>query len=229
MEALLDIPLDLDEAALMAAAHVPPDSEDAQDFRQLVETARQVGRPKAVYRECRVEVAGPETVRLEGVPFTSRALRVQLEAAERVFAFIATCGREMETAAPPAGDFLAGFWWDTIQAALLGCAGRYLAEHLSGRYGLAHTATLSPGAGDAAVWPIRQQRELFRLLGEGSARIGVALADSFLMLPRKSVSGVHFPSGADCAACRLCHRVDCPSRRAPFDPALWEASAGPAG
>ena len=81
---------------------------------------------------------------------------------------------------------------------------------------------MSPGSGDAVIWPIEQQRNLFALLGDGSQQIGVQLTDSCLMIPNKSVSGIRYPTEIDFHTCQVCHREDCPGRIAPFDEEQWK-------
>ncbi|UCD52596.1 MAG: hypothetical protein JSW27_08155 [Phycisphaerales bacterium] len=222
MEALTNIPFELEDAAILKTVHVAANSPDGQEGRALIAKARHIGRPKALYREVFIEAKGDETVTIEGVTFTSRMLRANLDKVERVFPFIATCGCEMDTATLPAGDFLAEFWWDAIKAVLLQCATKRLDAHLKQRFALEKTASMSPGSGDATVWPIEQQRELFRLLGEVQAQIGVELTDSFLMKPNKTISGLVFPTAVDFRSCQVCRREACPARSAAFDPNLWE-------
>ncbi|MBE0616995.1 MAG: hypothetical protein IH608_03570 [Proteobacteria bacterium] len=53
--------------------------------------------------------------------------------------------------------------------------------------------------------------------------MGVRLTDSFLMIPRKSLSGLIFPSERPFVSCRLCDRRDCPGRQVPYDPATAAA------
>ena len=69
-----------------------------------------------------------------------------------------------------------------------------------------------------------KQVELFSLLGDAPADIGVTLTDSYLMVPNKTISGIRFPTSVDFRSCQVCHREDCPSRSAPFDQALWDAA-----
>ncbi len=223
MEALMQIPFTLDAAALMKRVHVEPDSDDARAFEALLEMARGAGRPKALYRECFIEAKGDATVTVAGVTFTSRALRMNLDKVERVFAFVITCGREMDAVPLPAGEFLAEFWWDAIKLELLNAARAHLSEHLDRRFRLGKTSAMSPGSGDVDTWPIEQQRELFSLLGDVRAQIGVELTDSFLMVPNKTVSGLRFPAEKDFRTCQVCRREVCPNRAAPFDRALWES------
>ena len=71
----------------------------------------------------------------------------------------------------------------------------------------------SPGYCD---WDITQQKELFR--GFDSKSIGVDLTDTYLMVPRKSISGI-IGMGKSCntfSACRFCSRKNCPHRREEF-------------
>lgn len=223
MEAIVDIPFTLDTESLMKRVHIEPGSDDEKDFLALAETAQKVGKPKALYTEAFIDAKSTDAVTVANTTFTSRVLRRNLDEVERVFPFIATCGKEAAEIELPPGDFLIEFWLDTIKASLLGFAGAHLSELLDRKYGLGKTSTMSPGSGDETVWPIEQQRELFSLFGDVEQLIGVRLTDSYLMMPNKSVSGIRFLTEVDFKACQLCHRDRCSSRRAPFDQELWES------
>jgi hypothetical protein len=223
MEVLKDISFELDATALMEKAHVEPGGDDAAEFRQLMEAARAVARPKALFMECFIEAKGDTTVTVNGITFTSAVLRRNLDKVERVFPYIATCGCELDRVPLPTGDYLKEFWLDTIKMAVLGAARDHLNQHLARRFALTKASNMNPGSGDATVWPIEQQKELFALLGDVKNAIGVELTDSFLMTPKKTVSGIRFPTEVDFRSCQLCHRADCPSRAAPLDPALVDS------
>jgi cobalamin-dependent methionine synthase-like protein len=222
LEALIHIPFELDEASILKTVHVEATSPDGQSVRELIDKARDVGRPKALYKEAFIEAKGAETVTIDGVTFTSRMLCANLDKVERVFPFVVTCGCEMDTVNLRAGDFLAEFWWDAIKAVLLQRATKHLSTYLKRRFALEKTASMSPGSGDATVWSIEQQRELFALLGDVEAQIGVELTESFLMRPNKTVSGIHFPTAVDFRSCQVCRRAECSSRSAAFDADLWD-------
>lgn len=225
METLLNIPFELDGPALMAGSRVMPDSDEAREFGEFLDLARTIGRPKAAFRECFVEARGDDTVTVDGVIFTSPTLRKNLDGVERVFPFVCTCGQEVAKAgaAAAAGDFIKGFWWDSIQARLLGAAIAHFQEHLTRRFALGKTAQMNPGSGDAEIWPVSQQRELFGLLGDVRAAIGVELTHSGMMLPIKTVSGIRFPTEANFRSCQVCHRANCPNRTAEFDQEVWDS------
>jgi len=233
MERLIDIPFTIDIASLLREAHVEAGSSDAEELQDMVDLAMQVGKPKAAYTESFVEHRDGDVLQIDGVSFASRMLSRNLESVERVFPHVATCGREMDEAAPVQGDMmdeaspvqgdmLKEFWWDLIKARLHGTASKHLSDQVHGRFRLGQTATMHPGSADAVIWPIEQQRELFALLGDVEESIGVRLTESFLMVPNKSTSGILFPTESDFRSCEVCHREGCPSRHAPFNEELWE-------
>lgn len=223
MEPLLDIPFELDRATLLKLTHVESDSDDAREFDELLEAARAVAKPKAVYRECFIDSKGDDAVTVEGITFTSRTLRKNLDRVERVFAYVATCGHEVAEIDLVKGDMLKEFWLDVIKASLLGFARNHLVERLRRRFLLGDTSSMSPGSGDTDTWPIEQQHKLFALLGDVEGAIGVVLTESSLMIPNKTVSGFQFPAEKEFRTCQVCHRPRCPSRGAAFDAKLWES------
>jgi hypothetical protein len=224
VKVLTEVPFELDINALIEVLQVIiPGSDDARALEELVQQARKVARPKAVYRESFIDAKTDESVTIDGVTFSSRALRRNLDKAERVFPYIATCGTELDRIALPSGDFMQGFWLDAIKAAVLVCCITHLNQHLDRTYRLGKTASMNPGSGDADVWPITQQKELFSLFGDVQGLVGVQLTDSCLMVPNKTISGIRFATEVDFRTCQVCHRAKCPSRSAAFDKATWEA------
>jgi Vitamin B12 dependent methionine synthase, activation domain len=226
MAELHDIPFVLDAELLMRQLRIQPGTDSATAFAELLARVTEVGRPKATYEVCYIEEKADESVVLNGVRLTSRALRRNLDPVERVFPYVATCGTEADAIAVPHGDAVQAFWLWTMKEALLDAATAYLYDHLAARYRMTHWATMDPGSGDADLWPIEQQKELFSVLGDVETRIGVRLTDSMLMIPTMSVSGIVFPTETEFASCQVCHREDCPRRAAPFDETVWRAVCG---
>ena len=219
---LLDIPFTLDVEALMGEQRIQPGSENAEAFTALLGRVVDVARPKAIYDVAYIDEKADESVVVNGVRFTSRALRRNLDAVERVFPYVATCGTEADAVEASQGDLVQALWLWSIKEALVHKAADHLYEHLASRYRMTHWAVMHPGSGDADVWPIEQQKELFSLLGDVEGLTGVKLTDSMLMIPTMSISGVVFPTERDFATCQVCHREDCPRRAAPFDEAVWQ-------
>jgi hypothetical protein len=158
--------------------------------------------------------------------FVSAVLRANLEPVERVFPYVVTCGREMDSISLADEDVLGQFCWDTIKGMALHVALAHLFNHLKQAHALETLSSMNPGSGDINVWPIEQQKELFEFFGDVQQLIGVVLTDTCLMVPNKSVSGLFYSSESAFESCQLCHRDKCPHRRAPFDPHLWEERFG---
>jgi hypothetical protein len=137
-----------------------------------------------------------------------------------VFAYVVTCGPELETWATSFDNLLLRFWADAISELALRAASDYLDDYLEAHHHPGHLAQMSPGA--LNDWPLTEQVPLFKILGDVEGAVGVRLTESMLMIPRKTVSGLHFPSEANFASCQLCLRERCPNRRAAFNPALYE-------
>ncbi len=223
MPILSPLPFEIDLPALQEALHIKPDGRYAPELERLVRRAEQIGRPKAVYQEYFIESREGDSLVIGGKTFTSRALAMNLEAVEKVYAYVCTAGSELDEANPDSSDMLQKFWWDMTKEAVLGSAIHALDEHIRRTFQMSKTAVMNPGSGDADTWPIEQQRLLFALLGEGPALIGVQLGSSFLMSPIKTVSGLLFATEKDFRTCQVCRRENCRGRRAPFDQALWDA------
>ena len=215
-----DVPFELEMPQLLRRLHVKEGSRFVADVERLREEALAVAKPKALYKVALIEDKGEDWVIIDGVRFTSRVLRVNLEHAHRVFAYVATCGMELEHWKRGMDDMLFQYWADSIKEMALRDASRALHKEINDCYEPGKTATMAPGS--LPNWPLPQQRPLFTILGDVQDAIGVELSDSFLMTPNKSVSGVRFPTEEDFASCQLCPREGCPNRRAPYDRTLYE-------
>ena len=222
MEILNDIPFELNFDTLLSRLHLEKESKYTREVQNLIEAVEPVIAPKAIYEVSYIQNKNYDTVTIGGVTFTSRVLRVNLDKVEKVFPYIATCGREIDEIAVPSDDFLGRFFLDTIKEMALSASMGYLNNYLKRKYALGKTSKMSPGAGAADLWPIEQQKELFSIFGNTEDLIGVKLTDSGLMIPTKSVSGISFPTEIPFESCQLCPRERCPGRRAPYDESLLE-------
>jgi len=220
-ELILDIPVAIDSQTVLERSGVGPGMCDESALDALIGDCRKHAQPKILYRSCRDVHVDGEEVHIDEVTFRSKALSRNLEKAGAAFAFVITCGRELDISYTAGSDIILDYIHDGIKAVVLQCAINCFNEHIRKRFSIDHFATINPGSGDARMWPIDQQRELFTLLGDVEKKTGVHLTDSFLMVPNKTVSGILFPASEDFHNCRICHRTDCPSRSAPFDRKLW--------
>ncbi len=224
MEVLNSIPIELDLEAVLKRMRLRNRSDNiVGNIREMLDIARPIARPKAVYEVAYVENKNGDSLEIGGVKFTSRVLRVNLDKVERVFPYVVTCGRELEEIEIPSTDFIKGYYLDQIKETTVVLARQYVEDYLKKRYALGQLSRMAPGAGAEIDWPIMQQKELFSLFGgreKVEELIGVRLTDSFLMVPIKSVSGIFFPTEVSFESCQLCPRERCIGRRAAYDPEL---------
>ena len=212
---------------------IGPNTPHYGELLACIDSAQAAARPKAMYRVGYIDAKGDDWVVIDGIRFTSRVLRVNLDQAHRVFAYLATCGGELQDWAHSLADPLEQYWANGIQEMALRAATQAMSDHIVQHYRPGRTATMAPGS--LGEWPLSQQRPLFALLGgrDASTRddmevLGVRLLDSLLMTPTKSVSGIRFPTEERFESCQLCPRPECPGRRAPYDETLYERKYRPA-
>jgi len=170
--------------------------------------------PRAIYATGYVSKHSVDKTEIEDTKFSSRVLAKNLEQIERVFPYVLTIGDPLENAARSSENIAAKLVLEAVGDLALGSALEHLQRHISRQYGLGTTSHMGPGQLD---WPITEQRELFSILGCVKDKIGVTLTDSLMMMPRKSISGIIFPTEETFISCQLCQRNKCPSRKAPFD------------
>jgi hypothetical protein len=197
------------------------DHDSARALEELAGSAEKVARPKAAFKIGFIDERSAGEVVIDGIRFASRVLRVNLDPIHRVFPHVATCGKELEEWSEGIADPVDRFAADLIKELAVRDALEYLRAHICAKHAITKLSHMNPGS--LPDWPLPQQAPLFELLGDLESLIGVRLTESFLMLPTKTVSGIFFPTEATFESCQLCPREVCPSRRAPYEQALYES------
>lgn len=192
------------------------EEDDVLLMQEKFTQAMAIARPKAVARPCQVESIEGDRVVIDGHAFQSEVLARNLAGASTVYAYVNTCGTEVDDWSHQETDPIVGLWLDMLKEMILGQARGHFLDTVRGKVEGANLAAMSPGSGNLDVWPIEQQRGLFALIGDVEQDTGVRLTKSCLMLPTKSVSGILFPSETPFITCSLCSRLHCPNRRAPY-------------
>jgi hypothetical protein len=218
MEVIDRIPVALDPAAVAKRLRHNPARASSVNLDELLGQARSLIHLRAVYEISYTGAKGEDTVEVAGVTFRSRVLRRNLDQAQKVFPFIMTAGPALEAAAASAGDLLKQYYLEEMANIALENGAAGLADRLKARWGFPGLASMDPGS--LEDWPITEQPKLFSIFGDTERLMGVRLTDSMLMLPRKSISGIFFPSEEGFMSCQLCERTACPARRAPYDEKL---------
>lgn len=215
-----DISFRINPVALARRLRLRAESGMVQDLARLVDEAHAIARPRGLYRLAFIEEEGDAHVMINGLRFSSRVLRVNLQDTQRVFVYLGTCGVELAEWYNEQENLLHKFWAETIAELALRVALKAVRREVVRRYQPGPLSTMNPGS--LADWPLEEQRCLFQLLGNTQGLVGVRLTESMLMLPVKSVSGMLFETESHFESCQLCPREHCNERKAPYDPELME-------
>jgi hypothetical protein len=215
MKILRKIPIRWNIAEIKKELHWRDRPGTSVDLPRLIKDAGALVRTRIVYKVSYIQKKEKDKITIEGVTFSSKVLQKNLETVERVFPFIITIGKDLERYASGCHDLLQQYYLEGLADIALGKAAQYLEQHLKRWYGLTGLSSMSPGS--LEDWPISQQKLLFSLFGETEKLINVKLTEHLLMIPRKSISGIYFPTEVSFLSCQLCPRKGCPARKAPFD------------
>ena len=139
-------------------------------------------------------------------------------ALDRMAFCVCTIGGSLEeevTRLSAGGELLRAVVLDSIGSVAAEAVADFVDKRIgadAAREGLKTSCRASPGYGD---WDIREQAAIFRLLP--AERIGVRLSETFMMIPRKSISfAMHIAEEPAMLrsenSCRTCGRTDCPYR-----------------
>jgi hypothetical protein len=188
-----------------------------QEARSTIEKGLGLITPKVVYAFTGIKVIEEPRVTLEtGQIVQSIILSDMLKGGQTVALFVATIGESLEREASALGKT------SILNAWVLEQTGDYVLRQVSAHVKARVEETLggkasgfSPGTGTGKLFGIDQQKALFEVL-EPQKNIGVTLTPSFLMVPRKSVSGILAATPKEYDACQYCPRERCMSRRRPF-------------
>ena len=216
LEILSPISVQVDLHFVRKRAHVPEKEEER--LLALIASAHSAMTARAIYKVSYVDSRGEDFVVIDGVHFKSKVLRRHFDKVERAFPYVVTLGAGWEELEAASGDVLEKYYLDQIGNAAVVQAREHLKNTLAKRYGLERLSCLGPG--QLPDWPLQEQKPLFSLLGDVKGALGVTLSESLMMIPRKSLSGVYFPTETTFFACQLCPREECPSRRAKYDEKL---------
>lgn len=219
-----NIGLRVDMEELYRKLSVKGESPITKRAEELAAEAEKIAKPKGLYRLSYIEDRGEDSITIKGERFISKVLRVNVDKLQRVFLFLATCGKELEEWAKEYDDMLDTYIVDIIMQIACTQAEEEVCKHIEEKYNLENTSKMHPGSlGD---WPIEEQDKLFKILNNSNNLIGVELTESYLMKPTKTVSGIRFASDVKFHDCLLCPNEACPNRRVPFAKELYETRYG---
>ncbi len=218
MPILKEIPIRLNPEKIIKTLHLTKRNATKEEVEELIKKAESLIKAKALYKISYLTQRRGISIKIDNFTFSSRVLSKNLEKIERVFPYLITIGKNLEDFASSLKDLLKQYYFEKLGDLALGEARLYLEKHLKKRFRLSRLSSLSPGS--LSDWPVTAQATLFQLLGDTERLLGVRLRESMLMIPRKSISGIFFPTEVTFSSCQLCPREGCPSRKAPYDEKL---------
>ena len=214
MEILENLTLQIDPEAVKKSLRLDRQG-DAQLAQRLIDKTKGLIEPKAAFELCYIDEKLQDAVIVSGLRLESKVLRKNLDAVERIFPYVVSLGSALEQATGKMSDLLEAYYLDAIGNIALTAARKQLHDYLCNKFALKKISFMSPGS--LLDWPLEAQSQLFQLLPDLEASIGVRLNKSLLMIPTKSVSGIYFQTEVTFFSCQLCQRGRCPGRKARYD------------
>jgi len=176
-------------------------------------------KPAAYYTIKPITSVENSKIAVDGLLFTSRNLARVFSSCSQAAIFVVTIGKALEKKVAQLtkeGLILKASVLDAVGSVAVEKVANWLENmirSIAAENGDKVGWRYSPGYCD---WDITQQKELFG--GLDGKSIGVNLTSTYLMVPRKSISGI-IGMGKSCntfSACRFCSRKNCPHRREEF-------------
>lgn len=212
-----DLALDLDPKAAVKRLRLGRTRDPEARVRDAIRRVTELAEPRALVAAHAVGERGEDWVEVGGARLRSRVLARHTQGAARAFPYLVTLGPRLEEEVSRTTDLLEQYCLHEVGNLALSRAREEVRRRVAEAQGLPRLSSLAPGS--LADWPLIEQRGLFGLLGDTEGLLGVRLTESCLMIPRKSLSGLMFPTERDFVSCRLCDSRNCPGRQAAFDPA----------
>ncbi len=211
MKLLDQVPVEFNIEEVLKNLHIDGTLAEKLGVKKIHRTAISLIRAKVLYTSVYINDRNGDM--LDIAKLESHVLAKNLEEAQRVFPYVITIGNMLEDEVSRSQSVMTGLCLDNMGDLALHSAKTHLKKVLLEKHGLGNLSHISPGQLD---WPLAQQKQLFSLFGDVESKIGVRLNDSYMMIPRKSISGIIFPTEVTFVSCQLCPRENCISRQADY-------------
>ncbi|MGQ9781955.1 MAG: vitamin B12 dependent-methionine synthase activation domain-containing protein [Nitrososphaeria archaeon] len=214
MKVIAEIPVQLDPNELIRSQRLG--RIGTSEIETLLQKSRQLIEPKSVYEFMKVTYVARDGITLQGAYIVkSMILAEKVKREQTVVPYVTTIGPKLERYASEVSrtSMLQSFILEKIADVAVSKAREYVKNVVEEKLGV-KLSTFGPGTGTGKLFDIKQQEVLFKMLNPYES-IGVQLTPSFLMIPRKSVSGIFVAANEEYVACQYCPRK-CEGRRKPF-------------
>lgn len=214
---LKDVPLAFIIDDALAVGGMSRVADKIRNLSVLLEECKSLVRPAAAYTYVKIkEISDDGIVVEDGKMLSSRKLAEQLKCATEIAPFITTIGPDLERRVTSiAQSRLLDSWvLDNLGTYALRLLNRHLEEKIAAEKKW-KISTFNPGS--TPSWELEQQKVLFSIFSEDKIRdaIGVILNDKFVMMPRKSISGIMGQTIQAYHNCYECPKL-CEYRQKPY-------------
>jgi hypothetical protein len=183
-----------------------------KDVLPLIDECRQLIEPKAVYKFVQVTQINNSDIQVDNrYHIQSIILGDSLVNDQEIVPYVVTIGSQLEANASKESksNILKAFIMEQIADYSLVKARLHIRSLFTEKLGN-NIFNFSPGTGTGKLFDINQQEVLFKIIDP--AKIGVRLTPTYLMLPKKSISGFFAATSNEYEACEYCPRK-CEHRR----------------
>ncbi|MEI6863003.1 MAG: vitamin B12 dependent-methionine synthase activation domain-containing protein [Candidatus Omnitrophota bacterium] len=178
---------------------------------ECLKIANRLSRPKVISN-----VKHPEI--LENLSI-GKKISSYIKGADKICVFVVTIGGLLEKEASrlmEGGDHLRGYLLDRIGSFAVESAAENFEESLRSKYESKNRSVSGRFSPGYCEWPTKEQKRLDKILGFKKA--GIKLTTSFMMTPKKSISGIIGIGPAKIfskkrSQCSICDKKDCSYRR----------------
>lgn len=190
---------------------------------EILEDVEGMIHPCYIAREVSITDRRPDHFKMEEMVFHSKIAALKLAVQKTAFAFIASCGREIDTRLDQETDLMDQSLLDIIAYMAYLHASSALSAALEKEYGMERHLRLCPGS--IIDWSVGDNRYFFPLLDGLWQPLNLKVLDSGLIVPLKSSAGILYETADEFESCAICPRANCPSRSVPFEVDLHEQMA----
>ena len=212
-----DVPLVFSTDEALAVGGMNRVADRIRNLNVLLEECKSLVKPAAAYTYVNINEISDEGILLEGGKMLSSGkLAEQLKCATEIAPFVITIGPDLERRVTSiAQSRLLDSWvLDNLGTYALRLLNRHLEEKITAEKKW-KISKFNPGS--TPSWKLEQQEVLFSIFSKDKIRdaIGVILNDKFVMMPRKSNSGIMGQTIHEYHNCYECPKL-CEYRQKPY-------------
>ncbi|MGQ9542548.1 MAG: vitamin B12 dependent-methionine synthase activation domain-containing protein [Candidatus Bathyarchaeia archaeon] len=215
---LLNVNLKLSREDVLNFKSIGRIADKVRNLDSLIEDCNSLIKPTLLYEYVKVEEVKFEGVLLRGnIMFISSKLSEQLKCVGEIAAYIITIGPDLERRVTELSSnrILDSWILDNLGTYSLRLLSKTLEDMIRMEKGWRVLSRFNPGS--TPTWELCQQEALFKIFSKRRVEeeVGVRLTENFVMIPRKSSSGIIAHTESKYHNCQDCRKI-CEHRQAPY-------------